>query len=237
MTDCCPRQDDRASVADAILNPVLSGFNLLREDFERRTALPTAQAPTPEAVQVAQGGEPNAPRTFTIRPTDLIPHQVLDIQATFDSQMAIRRSIRNLSPAEAAGISPDIMPAETIRNLAANIHQLSDRLAPGQPPLSLSAGLEPFVNHATRIFNDPARQRTEVGVQLELMRRSMNRELEALGSPIRFGPMQTAVDENGRQFHALPVMHNGVHTNMLRFPPLLSEAEIRERNANRPRLV
>lgn len=235
MTDIAPPSDDRFFAAETTPSPAFSGLDLLREDYARRSALPPAQAARSDAVQVAQSEPPT--RVFTISPTDLIPHQVLDIEATFNSQMGIRRALRNLSPSEAAGINPDIMSADSIRNLASTIHRVADRLAPGQPPLSLSAGLEPFANHAARAFDDPARQRIEIGVQLELMRRSLNQQLQASGSPISFGPMQVAVDENGRQFHALPVMHNGVHTNMLRFSPLLSEAEIRERNANRPRLV
>lgn len=248
MTDVLSPLDDRAIAASATSTPAFSGLDLLREDFARRSAAAVSQAvPNDAPPQTAQPGaaprpeatpQPEAaPRVYTIRPTDLIPHQVLDIEATFNAQIGVRRAIRNLPPTASAGISPDIMPAETVRSLASQMHRVADRLTPGQQPISMTAGLEPFANHAARVSADPARQRLEVGVQLELMRRSLNQELEAMGSAIRFGPMQLAVDEGGRQFHALPVLHNGVHTNMLRFPPLLSESEIRDQIANRPRLV
>lgn len=266
MTDSPLNIDDRV-IATTTGTPNLSALDLLREDFVRRMSpvappLVTGEGPqitlangAPAAprewTQIAQGsgiriaqgdgvqlaqGEPPV-RTFTIRPTDLIPHQVLDIEATFNSQRDIRRALQNRSPSETAGIDPDIMSPEAIRNLATQINRVADRLAPGQPPLSLSAGLEPFAAYAARAFGDPTRQRTEVGVQLELFRRSLNQELQAMGSQVRFGPVQSAVDEGGRLFYALPVMHNGAHANMLRFPPMLSEREIEERRANRPRLV
>ncbi len=203
---------------------------------------------TLKQAQIAQTGNPPRndgaqPRTFTIGPTQLMPSEVCDLQSTFDTQSRIQRSLRWLrenDPQQARGISPDIISAETVQRIAGGIHGVADRLAPGQqsaPVLQIGLGQSIF-EHAQRAFpNDPSRQRDEIGVQLALLGRSLNQELERLGSPVRLGPLQTGVDEAGHTFFGLPVRHNGVQTNMLRFPPLMSPQEMQRQRDNRPRLV
>lgn len=192
---------------------------------------------------VAQGGD-GAPRVYTIGPTQLMPNEIYDLQASFDAQGRIGRSLRWLrenAPEDARGIRSDIIDAETIRGIAQGIHGARDllvaNLPPGRNPPLLEMGLgQSIFEHAQRMFpNDPQRQRTEIGVQLALLGRSFNQELERLGSPVSLGPLQVGVDEAGHTFFGLPVRHNGVQTNILRFPPLPSPQEMQRRRENLPR--
>jgi len=187
-------------------------------------------------------GDRAAPRDLVVGPTQLLPNQVYDLQASFDMQMRMQRSLRWLRenvPGEARGISPDIIPAQVVQNLARGIHAVRERLAPGQPAPVLQVGIgQDLFRHVERLYrNDPMRLRAEIGVQLELFGRSLNQELARLGSPIRLGRIQVAVDNEGNTFFGLPVLHNGVQTNILRFSPVASPQEIQRRRDSMPRLA
>ncbi len=198
--------------------------------------------------ELAQGGDgaPQSQRTYTVGPTQLMPNEIFDLQASLDAQSQVNRSLRWLrenTQEGAMGISPDIIDADTIRGIAQGIHgareSLAANLPPGRNPPLLQMGLGQSVfEHAQRMFpNNPERRRTEIGVQVALLGRALNQELERLGSPLRLGPLQVGVDQQGHTFLGLPVRHDGVQTNIIRFPPLASPQEIQQQRANAPRIV
>lgn len=173
------------------------------------------------------------------RTPSLVPGDRFDMQATWDYRQAFLRDIRWLRENDREslrGISENIVAPAAIHQAARNLDRLLRGTVTGAERTQVLEQLnqqmhEMFINCIQMARGD----RTQAMVNVELLRRSLNQQLQTLGSDFQFGALDIAADRNGRLYMGLPVLRRTTTggretwvptTGMIRFAPLLSRQEI-----------